>query len=678
MLEAPNLTISGASWNLETLALAELTSIPTKIEAVITSGYYTAGDGGGAMYKRVVSQPSHPGKWQDLSGAWFELVGTTISPEVFGADGIDDTTAINNTILYLYAVCSGKGGVVSYTEGRTYYASSIQNYPGVSHCGASAATSTEVNSQWNGARIKQIANANAPLFYNNPNVGYIRNISNVDGQPQRYVSCSISNLTFMGELGAGYTTACSLIQLNHAWNVTISDVSLFASKGFGLALLDCNNIITTRVSAVYAPIFIDDCADCIINATSFGGNNFVNSSIWISGFACQGNQFSGLYGNNRLQSTSGTGGYIAVSSVDTVTEEITLASPHSWTVGVPIVLAESTVAAIGGTVVSQTYYVIPGSTSSKLKLATTRYNALNNIPLDLTSSGTSVSLGIGYDANVVLNSGAVNNQIGPMRSDQAYGDGILCINSYNNVFSSLTIYGSGMDNITAKSGLRLSTSSTGNVIGSAIINGVKLTSGVMVSNQKYGISSDLTSIIGLNIATSSVNCLNHTVANSVAGAENYNPYSLNPNLIVLGTANFNAVSGTPVVGLFGGGRRNGWLMTTGESIGAIIKWPAGYKNVRIRASFVNAGAGAGNVSFGLNFGYFSVGTNLNVADPASSAIATVTAGVQDVYTETLFGDMLLSDTNAYEPMFLRCNRNASGDTLANDIALFELSIEPLD
>ena len=36
----------------------------------------TAGDGGGALYKRAVSEPSHPGKIQSADGTWWELASS--------------------------------------------------------------------------------------------------------------------------------------------------------------------------------------------------------------------------------------------------------------------------------------------------------------------------------------------------------------------------------------------------------------------------------------------------------------------------------------------------------------------------------------------------------------------------------------------------------------------------
>lgn len=48
--------------------------IPAEVGAFRTSGYALAGDGGGALYKRVAVEPPHPGKLQSADSAWWEIV----------------------------------------------------------------------------------------------------------------------------------------------------------------------------------------------------------------------------------------------------------------------------------------------------------------------------------------------------------------------------------------------------------------------------------------------------------------------------------------------------------------------------------------------------------------------------------------------------------------------------
>lgn len=67
-----------------------------------TAGYTSAGDGGGALYKKVVSEPSHAGKFSitlddGVTVVWYELAVAVVRPQMTGAVGdgtTDDTTAL--------------------------------------------------------------------------------------------------------------------------------------------------------------------------------------------------------------------------------------------------------------------------------------------------------------------------------------------------------------------------------------------------------------------------------------------------------------------------------------------------------------------------------------------------------------------------------------------------------
>lgn len=86
-----------------TVAAATAASVPTAVTALRTSGYAAAGDGGGARYKKVVSEPAHAGKIHSADGAWWEMAEPRANIRAFGADPTntaDCTTAINNAIAY--------------------------------------------------------------------------------------------------------------------------------------------------------------------------------------------------------------------------------------------------------------------------------------------------------------------------------------------------------------------------------------------------------------------------------------------------------------------------------------------------------------------------------------------------------------------------------------------------
>lgn len=80
-------------------------TIDAAVTHVRTAGYTTTGDGGGALYAKAVSEPSHAGKVQSADGAWWEYIPGPegVSTLAFGAiaDGsTDDSTAVGNAIAY--------------------------------------------------------------------------------------------------------------------------------------------------------------------------------------------------------------------------------------------------------------------------------------------------------------------------------------------------------------------------------------------------------------------------------------------------------------------------------------------------------------------------------------------------------------------------------------------------
>lgn len=86
-------------------------NIPSVVMYVTTAGYYTAGDGGGHIKKRI-STPVPAEAWhkQSADGAWWEVAsGQDIFAEMFGAiadydeadgSGTDNATAINNALQF--------------------------------------------------------------------------------------------------------------------------------------------------------------------------------------------------------------------------------------------------------------------------------------------------------------------------------------------------------------------------------------------------------------------------------------------------------------------------------------------------------------------------------------------------------------------------------------------------
>lgn len=86
-----------------TRGAVQTATIDSSIPFVVTTGYSAAGDGGGAIYTKVDSEPSHEGKIQSANGVWYELDRRqNVFIEHFGGftDSSDCSTAINNYIAY--------------------------------------------------------------------------------------------------------------------------------------------------------------------------------------------------------------------------------------------------------------------------------------------------------------------------------------------------------------------------------------------------------------------------------------------------------------------------------------------------------------------------------------------------------------------------------------------------
>lgn len=98
---------------------AQSMTIGPAFAAVRTTGYSAPGDGGGALYKRVASEPTHAGKFQSGNGQWWELAEPSINVRMFGAkgDGVTDDTAAIKAAIAKASSNRAKGGVVFFPVG---------------------------------------------------------------------------------------------------------------------------------------------------------------------------------------------------------------------------------------------------------------------------------------------------------------------------------------------------------------------------------------------------------------------------------------------------------------------------------------------------------------------------------------------------------------------------------
>lgn len=80
----------------DTWALVELAAVPADVNFLFLGGYTDVGDGGAALYKRVVAEPAHDGKIQSADGAWWEFAEDAISVKQIGAVG-DSTGTVTGS-----------------------------------------------------------------------------------------------------------------------------------------------------------------------------------------------------------------------------------------------------------------------------------------------------------------------------------------------------------------------------------------------------------------------------------------------------------------------------------------------------------------------------------------------------------------------------------------------------
>lgn len=69
------------------ITAVETADIKEDVQYLRTAGYYAPGDGGGALYKRVATEPPHAGKVQSADGAWWEFADNFLGPAQYGVTG---------------------------------------------------------------------------------------------------------------------------------------------------------------------------------------------------------------------------------------------------------------------------------------------------------------------------------------------------------------------------------------------------------------------------------------------------------------------------------------------------------------------------------------------------------------------------------------------------------------
>lgn len=610
------------------------------------------------------------GRWRRILG------GQQVFVEMAGVRGdgeTNDTARVQAVIDYLYELNQGTGGIALFRSGKTYRVSGLIWKPGITlACESWRGSYTETNVTRNNARLQQVNPAAEPMIMNDPSIGVVRNNSSLDGRPQRWFNGVIAGLCLNGS-NTNTTTDCDLLRLERAWGGKILDCNFRTARGFGLRMLDCNEWELTGNGGTGACWYLESIADCIIDKTQLGGGNgTMRCPVWVSGG--NENAWKNQFPCNVIFNNM-PGAGAEISSIDTGTDEITFTAPHGWTDQLPIMI-ETTNTLPGGLSAAATYYV-KVTAADKVKLSTRRIDVENDVFVNITSAGTGVHTAyVGPNANVGLTSGASRNVFGSLRSDQGYGDGVLLNGAPANSFGMLDIAECGLGNPVGISGLHIINGSTRTSVGGGTIDGTKFTISGADTRQKYGVRVDPSSRPGLAISPALI-VHDHRPSQSEAGADNFSPAEINPNQIMLGSDRFEVNSGSPVIGAIAGGRRNAWLFDSSadEIIGTELAIPPGWTRVRIELGWVNAGAGSGDVVWGLNIGKFSPGESLNASDQINRNL-TGTAGAQDVLVVTTQFDQDITTPTGSGFAFLRVRRSGTdvADTLGNDAGLVYVRI----
>lgn len=121
---------SSTAGEYESRAKVEETNIPETASFLRTAGYYVPGDGGGALYKRVATQPAHAGKVQSADGGWWELAASRLSPRMFGAKGDWNRSTLTgtdngNALRAMLSTSKALGGLPMVIDGRFAFSGSL-------------------------------------------------------------------------------------------------------------------------------------------------------------------------------------------------------------------------------------------------------------------------------------------------------------------------------------------------------------------------------------------------------------------------------------------------------------------------------------------------------------------------------------------------------------------------
>lgn len=124
--------------DFETRGVVQTSDVDTNLSFLRTAGFAVVGDGGGGVYVRTSSEPSHDGKIQSADGAWWELQADDgcFAVEQFGATGdgvVDDFAAIDACVQTAIARSNTRGHALAGGGGTTFAITEVKFTAGKSY-----------------------------------------------------------------------------------------------------------------------------------------------------------------------------------------------------------------------------------------------------------------------------------------------------------------------------------------------------------------------------------------------------------------------------------------------------------------------------------------------------------------------------------------------------------------
>jgi len=283
---------------LFTRAAAISLKISSFVNSIVTSGYSTAGDGGGATYVRATGPFSDGSSFQSADGAWWKLSARDINVAMFGAVGdgtTDDKAACQAAINFV----GPTGGRVLFGAKTYALASSLSvPYSSVQLAGIPGATMLKFTAANTQDRI----------------------ILGTGTSQSNYLSVVDMNII------APNATGGSAVFFNWCGDSRISNVQMYnlGSSNNGIKIWQCNTIriqdmriVNPTQAGIYAygtdtaRTDVVDIINVIVSGTANNGNTYLPAFLELDGFV---NTFAGtswkavdcgrgLYCHNSVGST---------------------------------------------------------------------------------------------------------------------------------------------------------------------------------------------------------------------------------------------------------------------------------------------------------------------------------------------------------------------------------------